>query len=85
MRTGFIDAVAVTAPGSGYTSRPVVRVDSISGFDAQVRAIVGVNVVEVTNPGSGYQEAAITIDSEVPDDWTPPNLADYGEELVVFD
>ncbi|AMO42876.1 virion structural protein [Cyanophage S-RIM50] len=85
LRTGFVDKVAVTAPGSGYTSRPVVRVDSISGFDAQVKAIVGVNVVEVTNPGSGYQESAITVDSEVPDDWTPPNLADYGEELVVYD
>ena len=49
LTTGFIDKVAVTAPGSGYTSRPVVRVDSISGFDAQIKAIVGVNVVEVTN------------------------------------
>ncbi|AOO10673.1 hypothetical protein RW060613_085 [Synechococcus phage S-RIM8] len=85
LTSGFLDKVVVTAPGSGYTSRPVVRVDSISGFDANIRAIVGINVVEVTNNGSGYKPTAIAVDTEVPDDWTPPNLADYGEELVVYD
>ena len=84
LKSGFIDKVGVTAPGSGYTSRPVVRVDSISGFDAQIRAIVGINVVEVNNSGSGYQESQIIVESEVPDDWTAPNLADYGEEYVDY-
>ena len=84
LKSGFIDKVSVTAPGSGYTSRPVVRVDSISGFDAQIRAIVGINVVEVNNSGSGYQESQIIVESEVPDDWTAPNLADYGEEYVDY-
>ena len=82
LTTGTIDRVAVTAGGSGYTSRPTVRLDSISGFDGQVRALVGVAGVEVNNPGSGYQNPEILIETEVPDDWTPPNLADYGEELV---
>ena len=82
LTTGTIDKVAVTAGGSGYTSRPTVRLDSISGFDGQVRALVGVAGVEVNNPGSGYQNPEILIETEVPDDWTPPNLADYGEELV---
>ena len=79
---GFLDKVVVTAPGSGYTSRPVVRVDSISGFNASIRAIVGINVVDVTNSGSGYKNPDINVETTVPDDWTPPNLADYGEELV---
>ena len=85
LRTGFIDKVVITAPGSGYVNRPVVRVDSISGFDANIRAIVGINVVEVTNSGSGYKAPEVLVESEVPDDWTPPNLADYGEELVIYD
>ena len=84
LKSGFIEKVSITAPGSGYTSRPVVRVDSISGFDAQIRAIIGINVVEIGNVGSAYKETAIVVESEVPDDWTAPNLADYGEEYVDY-
>ena len=84
LKSGFIDKVSVTAPGSGYTSRPVVRVDSISGFDAQIKAIVGINQIEVSNVGSGYKNPSIVVESEVPDDWTAPNLADYGEEFVDY-
>ena len=82
LTTGTIDSVSVTAGGSGYTSRPTVRLDSISGFDGQVRALVGVAGVEISNSGSGYVNPEIVVETEVPDDWTPPNLADYGEELV---
>ena len=81
---GFIEKVSVTSPGSGYTSRPVVRVDSISGFNADIRAIVGVGKVEVSNVGSGYRNPEVLVESEVPDDWTAPNLADYGEEPVDY-
>ena len=80
--SGFIDDVQVTSGGSGYTSRPTVRIDSISGFDANIRALVGVAGVELSNAGSGYQNPAISVETTVPDDWTPPNLDDYGEELV---
>jgi hypothetical protein len=82
LTTGTIDTVSVTAGGSGYTSRPSVRLDSISGFDGQVRALVGVAGVEVTSAGSGYKNPEVIVESIVPDDWTPPNLSDYGEELV---
>jgi len=80
--TGFIDKVQVTSGGSGYTSRPTVRVDSISGFDGNIRALIGVSGVEISNAGSGYKNPDIEIETTVPDDWTAPNLADYGEELV---
>lgn len=79
---GTLDKVSVTAGGSGYTSRPNVRVDSISGFDAQIKALVGVAGVVLSNPGSGYKKSEVTVETTVPDDWTPPNLDDYGEEVI---
>ena len=82
LTSGFINTVQVTSGGSGYTSRPTVRIDSISGFDGNIRALVGISTVQMNEYGSGYQNPVIVIESEVPDDWTAPNLADYGEELV---
>ncbi|MEK9698899.1 MAG: hypothetical protein VW270_24195, partial [Candidatus Poseidoniales archaeon] len=82
LRTGFIESVQVTAGGSGYTSRPTVRLDSISGFDGNVRAIMGVAGVELSNSGSGYQNPEIAIETVVPDDWTAPDLSLYGEEAI---
>ncbi|AOV60911.1 virion structural protein [Synechococcus phage S-CAM22] len=82
LTSGFIERVSVTSGGSGYTSRPVVRLDSISGFDGQVKALVGVAGVTVTNAGSGYSNPDVDVATTVPDNWTAPNLADYGEELV---
>ena len=82
LTSGTIDKVSVTAGGSGYTSRPNVRVDSISGFDAQIKALVGVSSVVVSNSGSGYQNPDVSVETTVPDDWTAPNLADYGEEII---
>ena len=79
---GSLENVSVTAPGSGYTSRPNVRVDSISGFGAEIKALVGVAGVNVGASGSGYVQPNIIVETEVPDDWTPPNLADYGEEVI---
>ncbi len=80
--SGTIRNVSVTSPGSGYTSRPTVRVDSISGFDAQVKALVGVGNVVVNVGGSGYQAPSIAIETTVPDDWTAPDLSLYGEEAI---
>ena len=82
LTTGVLDKVFVTAPGSGYTSRPNVRIDSISGFDAQIKALVGVGGVVVSNPGSGYRETSITVETTVEDDWVAPNLDDYGAEVI---
>ena len=80
--SGFIDNVQVTAGGSGYTSRPTVRIDSISGFDGNIRALIGVSGVVMNNPGSGYKNPDIDVETTVPDDWTAPDLSQYGEELV---
>ena len=82
MTQGFIDTVQVTGGGSGYTSRPTVRIDSISGFDGNIRALVGVAGVELSATGSGYQNPSISVDTVVPDDYVAPDLSTYGEELV---
>ena len=80
--SGFIKNVQVTSGGSGYTSRPTVRLDSISGFEGNIKALVGVAGVEMSAAGSGYQNPAINVETTVPDDWTAPDLSQYGEELV---
>ena len=82
LTSGFIDRVQVTAGGSNYTSRPTVRLDSISGFDGQVRALVGVAGVEMSSSGSGYQNPEVVVETSVPDDWTAPDLSLYGEEVI---
>lgn len=85
---GRITEARVTSGGSGYTSRPLVRVDSISGFDSNIKALVGVERVELTSKGSGYKYPTVVIESEVPDDWTAPNLDDYpadGTPSLVID
>ena len=82
LTSGFIDSVQVTSGGSGYTSRPNVRVDSISGFEGTINALVGVAGVEINSPGSGYAKPDISVETTVPDDWTAPDLSLYGEEEV---
>ena len=82
LTTGTIKKVQVTGGGSGYTSRPTVRLDSISGFDGNVKALVGVAGVEMQTSGSGYQNPGVDVETVVPDDWTAPDLSQYGEELV---
>ena len=82
LTSGFIDQVQVTNGGSGYTTRPTVRIDSISGFDGNIRALVGVAGVELSATGSGYSSPAISVDTVVPDDYVAPDLSLYGEELV---
>ena len=82
LTTGFIKQVQVTSGGSSYTTRPTVRVDSISGFEGNIRALVGVGGVTMSNQGSGYQNPDIAVETSVPDDWTAPDLSQYGEEVV---
>ena len=77
-----LDGVQVTNPGSGYTSRPVVRVDSASGFDGAVKALVGISRVDTNAVGSGYKYPDVDIQNTVADDYTAPNPADYGEEAI---
>ena len=80
--SGTIEKVQVTFGGSGYTTRPNVRVDSISGFEGNIRALVGVAGVTVSNPGTGYQDPTVAVETVVPDNWTAPDLSLYGEEEV---
>ena len=80
--SGFINTVQVTSGGSGYTSRPTVRIDSISGFEGVINALVGVAGVEMSAAGTGYQNPTVDVETSVPDDWTAPDLSLYGEEEV---
>jgi len=82
LTSGYITQVNVTSGGSGYNTRPTVRLDSISGFDGSIRALVGVSNVVVQTAGSGYIAPRVQIDSTVPDDWTSPDISLYGEEIV---
>ncbi len=82
MLKGRIESVQVTNPGSGYSGRPIIRVDSSSGLDANVKALVGVSRVDTTNAGSGYAYPEVDVLTLVADDYTAPNLADYGEEAL---
>ena len=80
--TGSIESVKVTFGGSGYTSRPAVNASAIQGSGANIRALVGVASIEVSNQGTGYQNPEIVVETSVPDDWTAPDLSQYGEELI---
>ena len=82
LTSGYITRVNVTSGGSGYSTRPTVRLDSISGFEGNIRALVGVSNVVVQTQGSGYVSPRVQVDSTVPDDWTAPDLSLYGEEIV---
>ena len=82
LTSGTLNTVSITAPGSGYTTRPNVRVDSISGFDAQIRALVGVAGVTMSAPGAGYENPDISVATSVDDNYVAPNLANYGEEAI---
>ena len=82
LTSGYITRVTVTSGGSGYSTRPTVRLDSISGFEGNIRALVGVSNVVVQTQGSGYVSPRVQVDSTVPDDWTAPDISLYGEEIV---
>ena len=82
LTSGLIKAVQITGGGSGYTSRPTVRIDSISGFDGNIRALVGVSGVELSATGTGYKDPSVAVETSVPDNWTAPDLSQYGEEVI---
>ena len=65
--SGRVINPSVTASGNGFTSRPSVSVDSSTGFDAQIKALVGVSRVDVVNRGSGYAYPSIFVDNDVAD------------------
>jgi len=73
--SGQITNANLTNSGDGYTSRPNVDVISSSGFDARIKALMGVTRIDVKTPGIGYALPTVAIDNEVPDSFTTPEGA----------
>jgi len=69
---GQVTNAVLTNSGDGYTSRPNVDVISSTGFDAQIKALMGIARIDVKSSGVGYQSPTVLIDNEVPDDFTTP-------------
>jgi len=44
--------------------------------------LVGVSGVELSNVGTGYKDPSVDVETSVPDDWTAPDLSQYGEEVI---
>jgi len=70
--SGKLNGAIITSPGDGYTSRPNVDVISASGFDARIRALMGISRIDVKSAGIGYKKASVSVETEVPDDYVPP-------------
>ena len=70
--SGELTGASLTSPGDGYTSQPNVDVISSTGFDARIRALMGVARIDVKTPGVGYAQASVAVDNEVPDDFVNP-------------
>jgi len=81
LTSGYISNATITAGGSGYTSRPTVRIDSITGFEAEIKALVGVSGISVVESGTGYQNPSVVIETLVDDDWVSPDPNDYPPEI----
>jgi FtsP/CotA-like multicopper oxidase with cupredoxin domain len=61
---GGLTGIALTSPGSGYTSAPVVTITGGGGYGATATASVAGGIVTgitLTNPGSGYTSAPTII------------------------
>ena len=84
IKSGEVTGAQITSPGDGYTSTPNVDVISSTGFDARIRALMGVTRVDVKSPGAGYALPVVSIDTEVPDDFTPPVGAPVNGGFDVF-
>ena len=70
---GQITNAILTNSGDGYTSRPNVDVISSTGFDAQIKALMGVARIDVKSTGVGYTSPVVAVDNEVPDDFVTPS------------
>jgi hypothetical protein len=70
--SGELTGALLTSPGDGYTSQPNVDVISSTGFDARIRALMGVSRIDVKTSGVGYAHPVVAVDNEVPDDFVNP-------------
>lgn len=64
--TGRVSDIQLTSGGAGYTSRPIVSFNSLTGFDAQAKALIGISRVVVVDKGHGYAYPTIDIDNTIP-------------------
>ena len=67
LKTGRISDVQLTSGGDGYTSRPTVSINSATGFDSTIKALVGVARIDIVNRGSGYVYPSVLVDTDVPE------------------
>ena len=67
LKTGRLSDVQLTSGGDGYTSRPTVSINSATGFDSTIKALVGVARIDVVNRGSGYVYPSVLVDTDVPE------------------
>ena len=69
MTGGVVDGVAVTSPGSGYTTAPTVKIldgDKANPKGARVVATIGIGQIDVTSGGAGYDSVpTVTITDSV--------------------
>jgi hypothetical protein len=70
--SGELTKAIITSPGDGYTFRPNVDVISASGFDARIRALMGIMRVDVKSPGVGYKAPIVAVETTVEDDFVSP-------------
>ena len=70
--SGQVTNAILTNPGDGYTSRPNVDVISSSGFDAQIKALMGITRIDVKTSGVGYTSPVVDVETEVPVDFVEP-------------
>ena len=72
----------VTFPGNGYVSRPLVRVDSTTGFDASIKALVGVSKIEIKESGTGYGYPTISTINDIPLGYIYPDIDEYPRDGI---
>lgn len=80
--SGRISKLSITSPGSGYVSRPTVSLDSSTGFDGQIKALVGLSRIDVVNRGSGYAYPIVEVINEVID---IPGSIIFDSSTTLFD
>jgi len=89
LTSGTVTNVQLTAGGDGYTSRPTVSLSSSSGFDASVKAIVGISRVDVVNRGTAYKYPEIEIVTNIEEfdevDTFDSSSATFDLSSVTFD
>ena len=81
---GQLTGAILTNPGDGYTSRPNVDVISSTGFDARIKALMGITRIDVKTPGTDYKSPVVDVETTVPDDYVAPTGTPINGGLDIF-